>query len=85
MVRPLHQQNAVDIKGGREGRWETEGWREGGMEDLEVRREGGKEGTRGEVREREGGQGEGEGEGRGREGGDDEPLVITFRFLGLFL
>ena len=23
--------------------------------------------------------------GRGREGGDDEPLAITFRFLGLFL
>ena len=52
----------------REGRWEREGWREGGMEDLEVRREGGKEGTRGEGREREGGQGEGEGEGEvGRE------------------
>ena len=49
-MRPLHQQNAVDTKGGREGRWEREGWREGGMEDLEVRREGGKEGTRGEVR-----------------------------------
>ena len=51
MVRPLHQQNAVDIKGGREGGKMGDGGMErgryGGFGSTEG---GGKEGTRGEVR-----------------------------------
>ena len=46
-------------EGDRDGRREREGWREGGMEELEVRREGGRDG---------GGEVEGAG-GRGREKG----------------